>query len=150
MGTVDITRTLGIKGRKRTVSHKNIQDCPCFCHYFYFISTGRMDLFWFMASEGSVCHSWMVLAEQNSLHSDIQGAGRENASVYQVPFLSLYPSLPPAYKIMLPTPNASLLLNSFWNSCTETPSNVLWYLRHFSVQSDGQSRLFCVNYNFRM
>lgn len=72
-----------------------------------------MDLFWFMASEGSVCHSRMVLAEQNSLHSDIQGAGRENASVYQVLFPSLYPSLTPAYKIMLPTPNASLLLNSF-------------------------------------
>lgn len=109
-----------------------------------------MDLFWFTASEGSVYHSRMVLAEQDSLHSDIQGAGRENASVYQVLFPSLCPSLPPAYKIMLPTPNAALLLNSFWNSFTETPSNVLWYLRHFSVQSDGQSRLFCVSYNFLM
>lgn len=60
-----------------------------------------MDLFWFMASEGSVCHSRMVLAEQNSVHSDIQGAGRENASVYQVLFPSLYPPLPPAYKTVL-------------------------------------------------
>lgn len=86
----------------------------------YFISTGRMDLFWFMASEGSVYHSRMVLAEQNSLHSDIQGAGRENASVYQVFFPSLYPSQPPANKIVLPTLNASLLLNSLWNFFMET------------------------------
>lgn len=91
----------------------------------YFISTGRMDLFWFMASEGSVCHSRMVLAEQTSLYSDIQGAGRDNASVYQVLFPSLYPSQPPAYKIVLPALNASLLLNSLWNSFTETLSDVL-------------------------